>query len=259
LAGQSAAVDDHLTGRENVELVGRLYGLPRRQARRRAGELLERIGLAEAADRQVKTYSGGMRRRLDLAACLVGRPQVLFLDEPTAGLDPASRRDLWALIGDLVDTGTTVLLTTQYLEEADQLADRIAVIDHGRVVSDGTSDQLKDRVGGAVLELTVPEADRAQTLQALRTLRAEGPADDRHHDRIVVPAPHGSATLAEALRRLHAVDVTPEDVALHKPTLDDVFLALTGQLATTPSGNGHDTPGGGGDRRGQHQHERATR
>jgi ABC-2 type transport system ATP-binding protein len=259
LAGQSAAVDDHLTGRENVELVGRLYGLPRRQARRRAGELLERIGLAEATDRQVKTYSGGMRRRLDLAACLVGRPQVLFLDEPTAGLDPTSRRDLWALIGDLVDTGTTVLLTTQYLEEADQLADRIAVIDHGRVVSDGTSDQLKDRVGGAVLELTVPEADRAQTLQALRTLRAEGPADDRHHDRIVVPAPHGSATLAEALRRLHAVDVTPEDVALHKPTLDDVFLALTGQLATTPSGNGHDTPGGGGDRRGQHQHERATR
>jgi ABC-2 type transport system ATP-binding protein len=259
LAGQSAAVDDHLTGRENVELVGRLYGLPRRQARRRAGELLERIGLAEAADRQVKTYSGGMRRRLDLAACLVGRPQVLFLDEPTAGLDPTSRRDLWALIGDLVDTGTTVLLTTQYLEEADQLADRIAVIDHGRVVSDGTSDQLKDRVGGAVLELTVPEADRAQTLQALRTLRAEGPADDRHHDRIVVPAPHGSATLAEALRRLHAAGVTLEDVALHKPTLDDVFLALTGQLATTPSGNGHDTPGGGGDRRGQHQHERATR
>jgi ABC-2 type transport system ATP-binding protein len=258
LAGQSAAVDDHLTGQENVELVGRLYGLPRRQARRRAGELLERIGLAEAADRQVKTYSGGMRRRLDLAACLVGRPQVLFLDEPTAGLDPASRRDLWALIGDLVDTGTTVLLTTQYLEEADQLADRIAVIDHGRVVSDGTSDQLKDRVGGAVLELTVPEADRAQTLQALRTLRAEGPADDRHHDRIVVPAPHGSATLAEALRRLHAVDVTPEDVALHKPTLDDVFLALTGQLATTPSGNGHDTPGGG-DRRGRYRHERATR
>jgi daunorubicin resistance ABC transporter ATP-binding subunit len=257
LAGQYAAVDDHLTGRENVEMVGRLYGLPRRQARRRAGEVLEHIGLTQVADRQVRTYSGGMRRRLDLAASLVGRPQVLFLDEPTAGLDPASRRELWALVGDLVEGGTTVLLTTQYLEEADQLADRIAVIDHGRVVSDGTGDQLKERVGGAVLELTVPEADRAQTLQALRTLRAEGPAEDRHHGKIVVPAPHGPATLAEALRRLHAAGVTPEEVALHKPTLDDVFLALTGQLAT-PSGNGHD-PHGGGDRRGQHQHERATR
>jgi ABC-2 type transport system ATP-binding protein len=258
LAGQYAAVDDHLTGRENVEMVGRLYGLPRRQARRRAGEVLERIGLTQFADRQVRTYSGGMRRRLDLAASLVGRPGVLFLDEPTAGLDPASRRELWALVADLVGTGTTVLLTTQYLEEADQLADRIAVIHHGRVVSDGTGDQLKDGVGGAVLELTVPEADRAQTLQALRTLRAEDPAEDRHHDRVVIPAPHGAATLAEALRRLHAAGVTPEDVALHKPTLDDVFLALTGQLATTPSGNGHDTPGVG-DHRGQHQHERTTR
>jgi ABC-2 type transport system ATP-binding protein len=258
LAGQYAAVDDHLTGRENVELVGRLYGLPRRQARRRAGEVLARIGLMQVADRQVRTYSGGMRRRLDLAASLVGRPGVLFLDEPTAGLDPASRRELWALVGDLVEGGTTVLLTTQYLEEADRLADWIAVIHHGRVVSDGTGDQLKDRVGGAVLELTVPEADRAQTPQALRTLRAEGPADDRHHGRIVVPAPHGAATLAEALRRLHAAGVTPEDLALHKPTLDDVFLALTGHLATTPSGNGHDTPGGG-DHRGQPQHERTTR
>jgi ABC-2 type transport system ATP-binding protein len=258
LAGQYAAVDDHLTGRENVEMVGRLYGLPRRRAGQRAGEVLERIALTQVADRQVRTYSGGMRRRLDLAASLVGRPQVLFLDEPTAGLDPASRRELWALVGDLVEDGTTVLLTTQYLEEADQLADRIAVIDHGRVVSDGTGDQLKDRVGGAVLELTVPEADRAQTLQALRTLRAEDPAEDRHHDRIVVPAPHGAATLAEALRRLHAAGVTPEDVALHKPTLDDVFLALTGQLATTSSGNGPN-PRGAGDRRGQQQHERTTR
>ena len=257
LAGQYAAVDDHLTGRENVEMVGRLYGLPRRQARRRAGEVLERIGLTQVADRQVRTYSGGMRRRLDLAASLVGRPEVLFLDEPTAGLDPASRRELWALVGDLVEGGTTVLLTTQYLEEADRLADRIAVIDHGRVVSDGTGDQLKERVGGAVLELTVPEADRAQTLQALRTLRTEGPADDLHHGRIVVPAPHGAATLAEALRRLHAAGITPEDVALHKPTLDDVFLALTGQLATRPSGNGPD-PRGAGDRRVQPHHERTT-
>src|SRR5215218_7934223 len=200
LAGQYAAVDDHLTGRENVEMIGRLYGLPRRLARRRAGELLERIGLTEAADRQVRTYSGGMRRRLDLAASLVGRPQVLFLD-------PASRRDLWALIGDLVDTGTTVLLTTQYLEEADQLAHRIAVIDHGRPVSEGTPDQLKDRVGGAVLELTVPDGHRARARWALRTMQAEHPGDDRHHGRIVLPAPDGARTLSRALRRLEAAGV----------------------------------------------------
>jgi ABC-2 type transport system ATP-binding protein len=258
LAGQYAAVDDHLTGRENVELVGRLYGLPRRQARRRAGELLARIGLTEAADRQVKTYSGGMRRRLDLAASLVGRPQVLFLDEPTAGLDPASRRDLWALIGDLVDTGTTVLLTTQYLEEADQLADRIAVIDHGRLVSEGTPDQLKDRVGGAVLEVTVPDDDRARARWALRTMQAEDPTDDQHHGKIVLPAPDGARTLTQALRQLNATGVTPEDVALRKPTLDDVFLALTGHRATTPTGNGP-RPRGGADRHGQQQRERAAR
>jgi ABC-2 type transport system ATP-binding protein len=257
LAGQSAAVDEVLTGRENVELVGRLYGLSRREARRRASEVLERIRLLEAADRQVRTYSGGMRRRLDLAASLVGRPRVLFLDEPTAGLDPASRRDLWELIGDLVATGTTVLLTTQYLEEADQLADRIAVIDHGRLVSEGTGDQLKDRVGGAVLEVTVPESDRARTLQALRGVGGQDPTGDRDRGRVVLPAPDGTRTLSEALRRLGAAGVTPEDLALHKPTLDDVFLALTGQRATTPTGNGD--PGGGADRHGQQQAGRAAR
>jgi len=258
LAGQHAAVDEVLSGRENVELVGRLYGLSRRQARQRASQVLERIRLLEAADRQVKTYSGGMRRRLDLAASLVGRPQVLFLDEPTAGLDPASRRDLWGLIGDLVDTGTTVLLTTQYLEEADRLADRIAVIDHGRLVSEGTSDQLKDRVGGAVLEVTVPEVDRDRVLQALRGVGGQDPADDPDRGRIVLPAPDGAATLAEALRRLAAAGVVPEDVALRKPTLDEVFLALTGQLATTPNGNGHNIRRGAS-RHGQHQRERAAR
>jgi daunorubicin resistance ABC transporter ATP-binding subunit len=258
LAGQSAAVDEVLTGRENVEMVGRLYGLPRRQARQRAAEVLERIGLVEAADRQVKTYSGGMRRRLDLAACLVGRPQVLLLDEPTAGLDPGSRRELWGLVGELVATGVTVLLTTQYLEEADRLADRIAVIDHGRLVSEGTPDQLKDRVGGAVLELTVPDDDRARTLQALRSLWADGPADDRHHGRIVLPALDGAATLTQALRRLDAAGITPEDLALRKPTLDEVFLALTGQLPTAPTGNGHHLHGGA-DRRDQHHPERAAR
>jgi ABC-2 type transport system ATP-binding protein len=258
LAGQYAAVDDHLTGRENVEMVGRLYGLPRRQARRRAGEVLERIGLTEAADRQVQTYSGGMRRRLDLAACLVGRPQVLFLDEPTAGLDPASRRDLWALIGDLVDAGTTVLLTTQYLEEADQLAHRIAVIDHGGLIGEGTPDQLKDRVGGAVLELTMPDDDRARARWALQTLQAEDPTDDRHPGRIVVPAPDGAGTLTQALRRLDGAGVTPQDVTLRKPTLDDVFLALTGHRATTPTGNGPH-PRSSVDRRGPQQRERAIR
>jgi daunorubicin resistance ABC transporter ATP-binding subunit len=259
LAGQYAAVDDYLTGRENVEMIGRLYGLPRGEARRRAGEVLERIHLAEVADRRVKTYSGGMRRRLDLAASLVGRPQVLFLDEPTAGLDPASRHDLWALIGDLVDTGTTVLLTTQYLEEADQLADRIAVIDHGRLVSEGTAPQLKDRVGGAVVELRVAAADRARTLQALRDGGAEDPTIDEHDGRVVLPAPDGSRTLTVALRRLDAAGITAEDAALRKPTLDEVFLALTGHHATpTGNGNTHDRPVAAG-RRGRASHAEPAR
>jgi ABC-2 type transport system ATP-binding protein len=231
LAGQSAAVDDYLTGRENVEMIGRLYGLPRGQARRGAGEVLERIRLAAVADRQVKTYSGGMRRRLDLAASLVGRPQVLLLDEPTAGLDPASRHDLWQLIRDLVEGGTTVLLTTQYLEEADQLADRIAVIDHGRLLTEGTAPQLKDRVGSAVVELRVPDADRARTLASLRNGNDEDPTVDEHDGRVILAAPDGSRTLTVALRRLEAAGITPEDAALRKPTLDEVFLALTGHQA----------------------------
>jgi daunorubicin resistance ABC transporter ATP-binding subunit len=234
LAGQAAAVDDYLTGHENVEMIGRLYGLPRGQARRRAREVLERIHLAGVADRQVRTYSGGMRRRLDLAASLVGRPQVLFLDEPSAGLDPASRHDLWALIRDLVQTGTTVLLTTQYLEEADQLADRIAVIDHGRLVSEGTAQQLKDRVGGAVVELRVRDADRARTLQVLRDGGAGDPTVDEHDGRVILAAPDGSRTLTAALRHLETAGITPEDAALRKPTLDEVFLAVTGHHA----GNG---------------------
>jgi ABC-2 type transport system ATP-binding protein len=238
LAGQYAAVDGHLTGRENVELVGRLYGLPRQQARRRAGEVLERIRLGAAAERQARTYSGGMRRRLDLAACLVGRPQVLFMDEPTAGLDPASRRELWQSIDELVQGGTTVLLTTQYLEEADRLADRIAVIDHGRLIGEGSGDQLKDRVGGAVLELTVPDGGGAGMLQVLRPMGAKETAWNRRHGKLVVAAPQGAATLAETLRRLDAAGIGLQEVTLRKPTLDDVFLALTGHAAT----NGHDQP-----------------
>jgi len=242
LAGQSATVDDYLTGQENIEMIGRLYGLSLRQARRSAADVLERIHLMDAADRQVKTYSGGMRRRLDLAASLVGRPQVLFLDEPTAGLDPASRHDLWALIRDLAANGTTALLTTQYLEEADQLADRIAVIDHGRLVSEGTARQLKDRVGGAVVELRVPDADRARTLAALRNGNGEGPTVDEHDGRVILAAPDGSRTLTVALRRLEAAGITPEDAALRKPTLDEVFLALTGHHATPDGGNGRARP-----------------
>jgi ABC-2 type transport system ATP-binding protein len=228
LAGQAAAVDGWLTGRENVEMVGRLYGLPRGLSRRRAREVLERIHLTDVADRQVKTYSGGMRRRLDLAASLVGRPRVLFLDEPTAGLDPASRHDLWALIRDLAEDGCTVVLTTQYLEEADQLASRIAVIDHGRLASEGTAAQLKDRVGGAVVELRVAAADRARTFQALREADLRDAAVDEHDGRVVLPAPAGPKTLQVALRRLEDAGVTPVDAALRKPTLDEAFLALTG-------------------------------
>ncbi|HZD67771.1 MAG TPA: ATP-binding cassette domain-containing protein [Actinomycetes bacterium] len=232
LAGQAAAVDAYLTGQENVEMVGRLYGLRRGPARRRAREVLERIHLTGVADRQVKTYSGGMRRRLDLAASLVGRPRVLFLDEPTAGLDPASRHDLWALIRDLAEGGTTVLLTTQYLEEADQLADRIAVIDHGRLASEGTASQLKDRVGGAVVELHVAPADRARALQALRDAGLRDPTVDEHDGRVVLPAPDGPRTLQVALRRLEHAGITLVDAGLRKPTLDEAFLALTGHHAT---------------------------
>jgi ABC-2 type transport system ATP-binding protein len=225
LAGQHAAVDDHLSGRENVEMIGLLYGLTGREARRRAGQVLERIGLASVADRQVRTYSGGMRRRLDLAASLVGRPAVLFLDEPTTGVDPASRRELWALIRDLVDAGTTVLLTTQYLDEADRLAQRIAVIDQGRIVSEGTGDQLKNRVGAALVELAVTEADRARTLAALARVGAQ-PRGDRGG--IVVPAPLGARSLHEVLRELESPGIAAETIGLRKPTLDEVFLALTG-------------------------------
>jgi daunorubicin resistance ABC transporter ATP-binding subunit len=226
LAGQYAAVDGHLTGRENIEMVGRLYGLSRRQARARTSVVLDRIGLGEAAHRQVRTYSGGMRRRIDLAASLVGRPQVLFLDEPTTGVDPASRREVWDLIRDLVDGGTTVVLTTQYLDEADQLAGRIGVINHGRLVSEGTPEQLKSHTGPAVLELSIPDSQHDAAMQALGQIASA--AYDRHRGTFVLPATDGVATLQHALRALDAAAITPTDVGLHRPTLDDVFLALTG-------------------------------
>ncbi len=229
LAGQFAAVDDHLTGRENIAMIGRLYGLSRREANVRTEQVLQRIHLDDAADRQVKTYSGGMRRRIDLAACLIGRPQVLFLDEPTTGVDPASRQDLWQLVRDLAAEGTTVLLTTQYLDEADQLADRIAVIDHGRLLTEGTATELKDRTGGSVVELTVPTGQQEATLTALASLTARRAAD---RDRIVLPAPNGPLTLRHALRLLDQTAIVPTDVALHRPTLDAVFLTLTRRTTT---------------------------
>jgi daunorubicin resistance ABC transporter ATP-binding subunit len=222
LAGQFAAIDDHLTGRENITMIGRLYGLARREAAKRAAEIVDRIGLAAAADRQAKTYSGGMRRRIDLAATLIGRPQVLFLDEPTTGVDPASRRDLWQLVRELASEGATILLTTQYLDEADQLADRIAVIDRGRLLTEGTATELKDRTGGAIVEVGLPARLLPAALLALQPLAAR-----LSRDRIVLPAPGGPLTLRQALRLLDTADITPSDIALHRPTLDDVFLALT--------------------------------
>ena len=233
LAGQFAAVDDHLTGRENIAMIGRLYGLSRRETARRAADVVDRIHLADAADRQVKTYSGGMRRRIDLAASLIGRPQVLFLDEPTAGVDPTSRQDLWHLVRDLAAEGTTVLLTTQYLDEADQLADRIAVIDHGRLLTEGTATELKDRTGGAVVELDLPAQQRQAAMTALEPL---APRHDHDRDRIVLPAPDGALTLRDALRLLDHAELTPTDVALHRPTLDDVFLTLTRHTAPELAG-----------------------
>jgi ABC-2 type transport system ATP-binding protein len=238
LAGQSAAVDENLTGMENLELVGRLYHLPKAESRRRSGEILERFGLSDAADRSAKTYSGGMRRRLDLAASLVGRPDILFLDEPTTGLDPRSRADVWEFIRELKAEGTTLLLTTQYLEEADQLADRIAVIDVGTVIAEGTSDELKDQIGGEVLELHV--IDRVDLDRVVTTLEGVGgpPTIDRDEAAIRIPVGNeGPTALLETVRRLDDTGIGLADVALHRPTLDDVFMRLTGRSAEHGDGS----------------------
>lgn len=243
LAGQYAAVDENLTGRENLELVGRLYHLTRREARRRAADVLERFDLADAADRAVRGYSGGMRRRLDLAASLVGRPRVLFLDEPTIGLDPRSRLALWELITQLVADGTTLLLTTQYLEEADRLATSIAVIDRGQIIAQGGADELKSRVGGDLLEVTVDQVNTLDlTVRALAPLASGEIQVDRHLRRVSLPTAAGTSVLVEAVRRLDAERVDIADIALRRPTLDDVFLALTGRAAEEHDGEHSEMP-----------------
>ncbi|MGX2994953.1 ATP-binding cassette domain-containing protein [Streptomyces sp. JNUCC 64] len=241
LSGQFAAVDEYLTGRENLQMVGQLYQLKSRQAKARAAELLDRFGLADAADRPAKTYSGGMRRRLDLAAALVVSPPVMFMDEPTTGLDPRNRQALWEVIQELVAGGTTLLLTTQYLEEADHLAHDIAVVDHGRVIARGTSDQLKARTGGERVEVVVHDRERIADAVGVLTALGKGEVTtDQHTRKLTVPVTGGAKLLAEVIRELDARGVEIDDIGLRRPTLDDVFLSLTGHLAEAPQGEGED-------------------
>ncbi|WP_027659538.1 daunorubicin resistance protein DrrA family ABC transporter ATP-binding protein [Salinispora fenicalii] len=234
LSGQYAAVDEMLTGQENLELLGRLHHLGRRGARSRAWELLERFGLTEAANRRLKEYSGGMRRRLDLAGALVARPKVLILDEPTTGLDIRSREATWETVGELVSGGSTLLLTTQYLEEADRFADRIAVIEHGAVLAGGTPDELKNQVGGHRLEVTLSRpADLSRARSVLASVSAGEPVSDAEgHLSVTVTAADG--VLVDGIRRLDAAGIEVVDASLRRPTLDDVFLALTGRIVEPP-------------------------
>ncbi|MCU1489914.1 MAG: daunorubicin resistance transporter ATPase subunit [Acidimicrobiaceae bacterium] len=230
LAGQYAAVDENLTARENLRMIGRLNHLPRAVIGERTDPLLSQFQLEDAADRPLKTYSGGMRRRLDLAAALVARPRVLFLDEPTTGLDPQSRLDLWGVIEELVHGGTTVLLTTQYLEEADRLAERVAVVDHGRVISQGTPAELKARMGATVLEIGLSDSEAAKAA-ALALGRLEDKEPQVVGNLVELPADRGSQIAMEALRRLDQSGIVPVSFTLREPSLDDVFLALTGRHA----------------------------
>jgi ABC-2 type transport system ATP-binding protein len=246
LSGQYAAVDENLTGRENLWLFGRLYQLPSPEAHKRGDELLEQFDLADAADRVVKTYSGGMRRRLDLASALIGRPRLLILDEPTTGLDPRSRLGMWDVIRELVRGGVTLLLTTQYLEEADELADSIAVVDHGKIIARGTADELKAQVGGERIEVVV--RDRS-AVAAARELLARDAGDDttldEHTRKLTVPAHGGAQTLVQVVRDFDEAGIHIDDIALRRPTLDDVFLSLTGHVAEDEATKGV-TPAMGG-------------
>ena len=242
LSGQYAALDEHLTGFENLDMIGRLYRLGRSRSRTRARELLKIFDLTEAANRPVKTYSGGMRRRLDLAGALVASPPVLFLDEPTTGLDPRSRIELWGVIRDLVASGSTLLLSTQYLEEADHLADRIMVIDRGKEIAQGTPDELKTMVGGERIEVTVSSSDELPRAQELMERFAVGDlVSDERNRKVTVPVSGGAAVLTEALRALDRAGVALHDVGLRRPTLNDVFLTLTGRAAE--AGENHNSAG----------------
>ncbi|MCU7823094.1 ATP-binding cassette domain-containing protein [Kitasatospora sp. DSM 101779] len=255
LSGQYAAVDEYLTGRENLQMVGELYQMSARDAKARALELLEWFNLAEAADRTAKTYSGGMRRRLDLAAALVVRPPVMFMDEPTTGLDPRNRLALWEVIENLVDQGTTLLLTTQYLEEADRLAHDIAVVDHGRVIARGTADELKATIGGERIELVVHRPDEvAEAVSALAPFAKGAPAVERNTRRITVPVSGGSKVLADVIRELDARSIEIDDIGLRRPTLDDVFLSLTGHATEADENGGNGGNGQQKQARGRHGH-----
>jgi ABC-2 type transport system ATP-binding protein len=239
LAGQYAAVDELLTGRENLELVGLWYHLDKADYRRRAQNVLERFSLTDAGDRLVKTYSGGMRRRLDIGASLIAQPRVLFLDEPTSGLDPRTRNDVWKFIEELVGVGTTVLLTTQYMEEAERLADKIVVIDLGTVIAEGTAEQLKRRVGGDRLEVRVKEAaDLARSSAIVAEVAGAEPYVDADQRRLSVPTPEGTALLIAVGRRLEEEGIALDDIGIHRPSLDDVFLALTGREVSVDDARG---------------------
>ncbi len=240
LSGQSAAIDEHLTGVENLEMVGRLYHLGRKASRERAHTLIERFGLTDAGNRIAKTYSGGMSRRLDLAAALVAAPPVLFLDEPTTGLDPASRAGLWETIRELVRAGSTLLLTTQYMEEADKLADNIVVIDHGRVIAEGTADQLKTKLGGERVEIVLERrSDMRRAYDVLDVVAIGDVQIDHQSRRLTAAVDDGAESLRKALLHLRRSEVAVIDVGLRRPTLDDVFLTLTGHAA----GNGSNVDG----------------
>jgi ABC-2 type transport system ATP-binding protein len=244
LTGQVATVDELLTGRENLEMIAGLYHLPRARARQRTAELLEQFGLADAAGRRCGTYSGGMRRRLDLAASLIASPPAVFLDEPTTGLDPASRLAMWAAVEQLANVGTAVLLTTQYLEEADRLAHHIAVIDHGRLIAEGTPGELKADLRGDLVEFRVTNpAQRDRAVQAIAQLGRATTGTGRDGQRVALPAPAGAATLRTALRLLEDAGIAIDDAALRRPTLDEVFLALTGHPGAQQDGNGRAVAG----------------
>lgn len=231
LSGQYAAVDETLTGWDNLVMFGRLYHLGKAASIKRAEDLLERFSLTESARRPIKTYSGGMRRRLDLAASLIVQPKVLFLDEPTTGLDPRGRQEMWGVIEELVKGGVTLLLTTQYLEEADQLADEIAVIDHGKVIARGTSDALKSQVGGERLEVIVDAAHIAPTTEIIEKISGQKANLDEALRKISAPVSTGSLALMDVLRALDEAKIHPLDIALKRPSLDDVFMSLTGHVA----------------------------